>query len=376
MCQTTPSVVIRSQGLFLVPIRVFLGLLVWAAGEAAARAEAPLDAMIRVRLAGGAFEGKPLSWSSSAVFLLSRDGQVLKFRPTEARDFQKSSPRFYSYPHHEMRPQLYTEFGRDFDVTGTGHYLVVHPRGKRDQWAQRFEDLYRSFTHYFQVRGLKLHGAEFPLVAVVYPNQREYQKAAARRGEKVSPNYLGHYSQWSNRIYLFDMTGGDERRDWSLNAETIIHEATHQTAYNTGVHTRMSGSPRWVVEGLATMFEARGVWNSSRYRTQRDRINRYQLDEFHAQAKRRPEGAFASLLASDRLFNSNPDAAYAEAWAWSFYLCETRPRLYTKYLTKTADRPMLEEYTASERVKDFTDIFGDNIKSLEANFLRYMAQLR
>ena len=47
--------------------------------------------------------------------------------------------------------------------------------------------------------------------------------------------------------------------DWTTNADTIIHEAAHQTAFNTGVHTRCGDSPRWLVEGLGTMFEARKV---------------------------------------------------------------------------------------------------------------------
>ena len=34
-----------------------------------------------------------------------------------------------------FRGQLLREFGQGYDVSGVGHYLVVHPAGKRDQWA-------------------------------------------------------------------------------------------------------------------------------------------------------------------------------------------------------------------------------------------------
>src|SRR5436190_8860041 len=44
--------------------------------------------------------------------------------------------------------------------------------------------------------------------------------------------------------------------------DTMIHEATHQVAFNTGLHSRIGENPRWVVEGLATVFEAPGVRNS------------------------------------------------------------------------------------------------------------------
>ena len=48
--------------------------------------------------------------------------------------------------------QLQREFGRAFDVSGTGQYLVVHPAGQRDRWADRFEQLYRSMIHYLTAR--------------------------------------------------------------------------------------------------------------------------------------------------------------------------------------------------------------------------------
>ena len=84
----------------------------------------------------------------------------------------------------------------------------------------------------------------------------------------MRPNTLGHYDPASNRVFLFDVTSGTSGDDWSENADTIIHEATHQTAYNVGVHKRFTAAPRWLVEGLATMFEARGVWNAQYDRSQ------------------------------------------------------------------------------------------------------------
>src|SRR5262245_20690259 len=32
--------------------------------------------------------------------------------------------------------------------------------------------------------------------------------------------------------------------------DTMIHEATHQVAFNTGLHSRLGCNPKWVVEGL------------------------------------------------------------------------------------------------------------------------------
>ena len=336
----------------------------------------PLDFMVRAQLSDRLVEGQPLAWSDRQVYLLARDGQLIEFDPEEAQNFDKSAPQYSAYSTSVIRTRLAREFGRDFEVTATGHYLVVHPRGQRDQWARRFEELYRSFVHYFKVRGFDLQKPKFPLVAVVFRTEDEYRRYAERESSHVGPNTLGHYSPRSNRISLFDVTAAGSSRSGTINTETIVHEATHQTAFNTGIHQRFVDVPRWLSEGLATMFEARGVWNSRDYRGTGERINRERLAEFkHYAATRRNAGNLAELIATDRPFKKDPHGAYAESWALSYYLCETQPRLYCAYLARTAARPSFEPYTPSQRVADFTSVFGHDLKLVETQFLRYMQRV-
>jgi hypothetical protein len=121
------------------------------------------------------------------------------------------------------------------------------------------------------------------------------------------------------------------------------------------------------------MFEAPGVWSERYDHTRADRVNRGRLLGFRDYvAKRRQPGSVARLLTTDDAFRSDPDGAYAEAWALSFYLCETQPRLYASYLARTAERPEFSEYSASERMADFQSIFAADPKLFEAKFLRYM----
>jgi hypothetical protein len=333
--------------------------------------------MFRARVDGRMLEGQPLSWTSEQMLLLGRDGRLYEFNPKLAKEAQKTSPRFFGYAASEMKTELQKEFGRESDVSTTRHYLVVHPRGQRDQWASRFEDLYNRFEHYFRVRGFKLQEPPYPLVAIVFRDKAEYQRHAEASGTPMRPDTVGHYDPTSNRVFLFDATTGDSGIDWSENAATIIHEATHQTAYNVGIHRRFTAAPRWLIEGLATMFEARGVWNAQYDHSQSDRINRDQLLAFQDYAaKRRKQGALLALLSSDQAFRSDVAAAYAEAWALSFYLCETQPRLYAEYLNRTASRPLFSDYPAAERIADFQDVFGKELKMFETKFLRYMQEVK
>src|SRR5687767_11998699 len=100
---------------------------------------------VELEVEGQRIEGTPLAWSKSDVFLLARDGHLWTFHPSDASRYRRTSDHFTSFSANDMRRTLKMEFGRQFDVSGTGHYLVVHPKGQRDIWAPRFEELYRSY---------------------------------------------------------------------------------------------------------------------------------------------------------------------------------------------------------------------------------------
>ncbi|HVX12954.1 MAG TPA: DUF1570 domain-containing protein [Pirellulales bacterium] len=323
---------------------------------------------------GKHIEGLPLRWSHDHV-LLARDGRVWNLNDDEARGAQPSSSIFRSYSAAEVRARLAAELGKAFEISGTGHYLVAHAPGQRDYWSKRFEDLYRSFVHYFRVRGFKLQEPEFPLVAIVFRNQDDFLAYARRDGAQIGANVLGYYSPVSNRISLFDIGGGRASADdWQANATTIIHEAAHQTAFNTGVHRRFGAAPRWLVEGLGTMFEAQGVWDSTHRTSRASRYNAPRLLHFQRVLASRPENSLPDLIASDRLFQTDVNRAYSEAWAFSFFLSETRPKKHSALLARTAARPAFARYDTAERMADFKAIFGDNLRHLEAEYLEFMAE--
>ena len=351
-----------------------LGALV---GVRAAAAASPTRWTLRVTLGSRTVEGMPLEWSEAEVNLLARDGRLWSFTPAEATDFKKVSDSFRAWSQSDIRDQLRRELGRGFEVNGTAHYVVAHPVGQRDLWNERFEELYRSFTHYFAVRGLRLREPEFPLVAIVFATQAEFLRYARGEGLAIGGNVLGYYSPRSNRISLFDIGAGQSTADqWQANADTIIHEAAHQTAYNTGVHRRFAATPRWVVEGLGTMFEAPGVWDSRAHTRLEDRINRGRLADFKAMAGNLPDGVMAAMVSSDRLFEVAPAEAYAEAWALSFFLVEKHHEKYCRYLELTAARPAFSQYGQAERLADFTKVFGSDLRLLEAHFTRFISELK
>ena len=99
----------------------------------------PAAGTLALKLNGQFLECKPLAWDDSIVMLMSRDGRLYDFKPSEAKEFRKASPTFKGYSAAEMRDRLQKELGKDFEITNTGHYLVAAPRGSKQDWAPRFE---------------------------------------------------------------------------------------------------------------------------------------------------------------------------------------------------------------------------------------------
>ena len=339
-------------------------------------AETP-STLVSLVLQGQAISGHVLHASKSQVVLLRGDGAVFDLNPSQATDYRRSQVPFTAYTAGQVSAQLQAELGAAFEVTGTGHYLVAHPRGQGNLWAERFEELYRETVQYFRVRGLQVQQPAFPLVAIVWPKQEQFEMYARRDGMQDVRGVLGYYSRLSNRVTLYDVTQGNPQSlDWQTNAETIIHEAVHQSAFNTGLHRRHGGSPAWIVEGLGTMFEAPGVHSSARHPHLKDRVNKIQLHAFQDFLREgRQSGYWARLVASDTFFHAAPLQGYAESWAFSFFLSETRPRQYAQLLALTASKQPFKEYTATERWGDFVRIFGSDVKHMEAQFLDYIDRL-
>jgi hypothetical protein len=160
-------------------------------------------------------------------------------------------------------------------------------------------------------------------------------------------------------------------------ANTIIHETTHQVGYNIGVHSRLGGTPIWIVEGLATVLEPSGMREKTGRQLQQGRINQERARWF---AKRhrpgRSMGSLAKLVAADDYFFRQTLNSYSEAWSFTFFLLEnpSRRRDLVTYLQILGSRDPLQQYTSKDRLEDFQKAFGD-ISRIEVEFIRYMDRL-
>ena len=182
--------------------------------------------MIEATVRGRHIEGAPLKWSDEKVWLMARDGRLWDFAPEEATQYRKSASYFSPYSAREIAALLQLELGQKFEVTTTEHYLVCHPPGQAANWGDRFEQMYRQFGHYFNVRGLNLRQPEIPMVAIVFNSRIDFLHYGMGDGFRPGPEVLGYYSPRTNRVAMYDRTESRATPgDWRQNAAMLVHEA-------------------------------------------------------------------------------------------------------------------------------------------------------
>jgi hypothetical protein len=156
---------------------------------------------------------------------------------------------------------------------------------------------------------------------------------------------------------------------------TIVHEATHQIAFNCGLHTRYSDTPLWLVEGMAIYFEAPDLASTRGWRGV-GKVNYPRLATFKRNAYGWNTARLMSLLADDKRLR-NPrtgPAAYADAWALTYYLIKYRSDDYIEYLKMLAEKKPLQVDDPDTKLAEFREHFGD-IEDLERDFLRQIVRV-
>ena len=354
------------------------------------------DPLIRVALkdsksAGRTIEGRIVTEAQDGGLLLqSRDGALWTVTPEQLQSREATGASFEPLTKEELGQQLLAELGDGFEIVTTRNYVICTSAGTAyGRWCgSLFERLMGALQSHW--RALELHEPEFPLVAIVFRDPGEFAKFTARDVGAAAADSKGYYSVRSNRIVLYDLTAGsgaerprsveelNERLATSaFNVATVVHEATHQVAFNIGLHTRYADNPLWLTEGMAMYFETPDLRSRTGWRTI-GRVNPSRLRQFreYARTRRGPE-SLQTLLGSDARFTDPETAAdaYAEAWALTYFLIKARREQYLRYLEHVRQKRPLFWSSEDQRLREFTEIFGDPA-TLDEQFLRYMQRAR
>lgn len=308
---------------------------------------------------------------------------------------------------------------KEFSSQETEHFRVYYSGDEANarQAGRYFEILYEKFAEVVDPLGVPLHPPAEKMAAVIFKDFDEYRKMTGIETSACP----GFYSPRWNALYIYDYRthpgyqelksrastsrrSGSQGSFWNrsgqrlselgvisicdrwireLNAEVVIHEATHQICYNTGFFTQTGEVyPTWLVEGVALYFEHPAYWNF--LENPAGNINVSCLKIFREGLALRTLVSLLDLLApGTNFFHSLPDRtemAYAQSWALFYYLIhgeegKYRPGLgeLIRHLNQT---PAGAELKNSERVFLFRKFIKVHPLHFERQWHEYMNELR
>ncbi len=222
-----------------------------------------------------------------------------------------------------------------FDESESPHYLAVGdaPRKFREEALAVCEGVAADYFKSFADKKFDLGWPDEKLILVTLMGPKSYAKF---EGGFLDEAIGGHYDLDANRLVMFDFRGPGANPKAAIaeqdNTLVLVHEATHQLTYNTGLLNPKADVPLCISEGLATYGE---TW-SPRHHSGFGAVN---LRRRKGLEQGRQQGIawipLATLLADDKPFNDakTQQVAYAESWL-----------LITKLLKDPARLPGFRDY--------------------------------
>ena len=322
-------------------------------------------------------------WTLSAKNILQRTSDETELVPLDKE---------------QLAERLLEELGPDFQVHESKHYVVVYNTTRKYAiWTSSLlERLQKGFLAFWEKAGADVHEPEHPLAVLIFNNRASYIRHAKAELGPAAGNAIGYYSLQTNRIVMYDLTGSqaqlrEETNRGSLKdisrllqnpkakplVATIIHEATHQIAYNCGLQTRFVDNPIWLSEGMAVYFETPNL-DSNRLWSGTDKVNYSRWNLFRKNVRSGKAASLKTLISDDNRLRHPQTAVdgYAEAWAWNYFLIKWHPKEYAEYLATIAAKPLLVPSDRATRLADFQKHFGDDLGDLEAEFIRQMSRIK
>jgi hypothetical protein len=358
------------------------------AGRIAERIEVESDGATRV------VEGTVVLEAQDGGLLVERADERLEILGPQAIRSRVAAPEASAETPRELGRRILGELPAGFDLLVTRHYVICFDTSRAyAQWCGAlFERLYDVFVNYWRQAGLEPSPPPRPLVVVIFASRQRYEAFAARDLGAAADRVVGYYNLLTNRVTTFDLTGSAAlarpagrsaaRAGLDILASpeaaglvaTLVHEATHQMAFNAGLHRRLAPVPLWVSEGVATFFEAPDLASDRGWKGVGS-VNGPRLETFLAGAR---PGDLEAIVLGDEPFRRPDQAvdAYARAWALTFYLAQTRKAAFVAYLRGIARKEPLADDSPEERLREFTEAFGATPAALEEPMLRYLARLR
>lgn len=281
----------------------------------------------------------------------------------------------------------------------TDHFVFIYTSDIKlaKEMATRLEGVYRWAAWFNEKNGVKSTRPPHKLEIFFFGTFAEYDSYQTTNGFRMA-GAIGFYMRTNNRSAFFDMmtypptvadleaaksAGPDERRRIqnrvkrnveNYNRSVVQHEAAHHIHFNLGVFPRKGDIPRWMSEGLATMFETVNAESGTSY----GGLNHQRLYEFRQiygqDGERIPD--LRVIVLANQWFFQNGFYAYSMGWALNHYLAHApkHKEKYKEWMRLLAGRDDDEQIPIAELHQQFEKLFGEINDDWRKEFIAFIKE--
>lgn len=338
---------------------------------------------------------RPITDEEIAEILGSDDLHLSELDPRETIDLNQELP---------IDPvglqEMYSVAGPKAKHLETKHFVIVYTSDldQARKLASRLDSVYDWCVKFSDMLELNKTLPKHKLEIYYFGTFEEYDKYQTVMGFRQG-GAIGFYHPINNRSAFFDMMtyppfkqqleavrqpGVDGKTRLQVetkiarlvehnNFEVVQHEAAHHVHFNIGIFTQFGDTPRWMTEGLATMFEV----PPSRTGGSLGSLNHYRLYNYRRfwgeKGERLPD--MKTFLLNDGMFFQLGYSGYLIGWSVNQYLYRTQPEKYKKWMQLLGQREAFENVTVSDKLAQFEDIFGEVDDIWVKKYKDYIASL-
>lgn len=290
--------------------------------------------------------------------------------------------------------------GKDAKLHTTPHFALVYTSGREEmlRLASRMESIYKWVLNYQKQLAIPMKKPDHKLEIYFFKTSKEYNDYQAVSLGSVNADALGFYYRPINRSAFYDLSDmpnianlreqlkqpgihwrqrqalNNRMQRWAdfYNLTVIQHECAHHIHFNTGVFTARGDTPRWLVEGLACMFElpptdAGGSLGA---------VNHARLSEFRQiyGTDYRRLGDLRMFIVDDGLWQGG--RSYSLGWALNHFMWKKHRSKYARYMQLMAQREEDVEVDRTKRQQEFEDMFGSVDEDWTKKFVEFINDLQ
>lgn len=327
----------------------------------------------------------------SGMLLEERNGRVRQLLPAVIQERMTTEIAFTPMSAEELSTDLLAQVPPGFEITQTEHYVIC--ANSAEEYAEfcgkLLERVFDEFFKFMKEQDVAVTKPTGKLPIIIFNSEPEFKDFAAKQHPETSfDNTPGYYSIRENQTLLLDLTRDRSIRsssairkrlaDQPLQVATMVHEAVHQLAFNSGLQVRMTDNPLWFSEGLALYFEPISPRSSTLWTKPGTVNSRHHPSFVQFTNSGAPEIPLQDLVGADKSFldSGTVAAAYAESWGLTTYLFRQEKEGMKKYLSNLSQRKPLQALTPEQRLLEFRQAFGKLPDEMEREVVSYVRRLR